>query len=155
MSEKSLREHELTDEKIPLLEYREPPAYEPDEVAYKVNEANDPYRKLGESIEGGGTIELRLPCKDGRLELVELDNQQSKAWIRDPFEDRLAYANERIREGRATRALKIAQRQAGKSIIERADLRPGEEAALREFDLVDETLVPLFQTTQLSQLSAA
>lgn len=146
--EESLRERELTPED-PNAAYAVlkdgPPAYEADVEAYREDPADDPYRKLAESVDAGATIQLSLACKDGRRELVELDRQASAAWIRDPFPDRLAYANARIREKRATLAARAARRlltEGGAVVADRARLRPDEEAALREFELLEEALVP-------------
>jgi hypothetical protein len=144
MAEESLRDEELgPGEGQPFIQVGNLPAYEPDLEAYKVDEAKDPYRLLTAAIEAGGTIELQLACADGRRELIELDSTESRAWIREPLRERVKFANAKIRERRATVALRAAQRVAGKAFIEHADLKPDEEAFLREFDLVEEVLVPI------------
>ena len=119
------------------------PAYEPDQEAYKVDEANDPYRRFTESIMAGATIRLSLGCQDGRRELIELDNTESQAWIRDSLEDRITFANAKICERRARVAIATAARLQGRAIVEHRDLKPDQEACLREFELLEDVLVPL------------
>jgi hypothetical protein len=144
MAEESLRDGELlTGEKQAFAQLKELPAYEPDLEAYTVDEANNPYRRFTESIDGGATIQLSLACRDGRRELIELDSVESKAWIRESLNERIKFANAKIQERRATVAINAARRLQGKAVIETTDLKPDEEAFLREFDLVEEARVPL------------
>jgi hypothetical protein len=141
----SLRDEELdgSDQPSGFIKVAAPPPYEPDLEAYKVDDANDPYRRFTESIQAGATIQLSMPCTDGRREIIELDSTESQAWIREPLSERITFANYKIRERRATVAIKAAQRLSGRAVIEHKDLKPDEEAFLREFGLIEDTLVPL------------
>jgi hypothetical protein len=94
MAEESLRDEELTPgENQPFLQVGQLPGYEPDLEAYKVDEANDPYRRFTESIDAGATIQLSLACADGRRELIELDSTESRAWIRESLEERISFCS--------------------------------------------------------------
>jgi hypothetical protein len=143
---RSLRAEELdATESHPYLKVSQPTPYEPDLAAYAVDEANDPYRRFTASVESGATIQLRVACRDGRREILDLSNIEARAWIRDPLEDRTAFVNAKISERRATVALKAARRltAAGKTVVDRKDVKPDEEAFMLEFGLAQEALVPL------------
>jgi hypothetical protein len=100
---RSLRAEELdATESHPYLKVSQPTPYEPDLAAYAVDEANDPYRRFTASVESGATIQLRVACRDGRREILDLSNIEARAWIRDPLEDRTAFVNAKICERRAT-----------------------------------------------------
>ncbi|HEX3456632.1 MAG TPA: hypothetical protein VHR97_01640 [Candidatus Baltobacteraceae bacterium] len=144
MAEESLRDDELgAGEHAAFAKTVAPPPYEPDLVAYDVDPANDPYRRFTEAIEAGATIELSLPTIDGRREYLELDRTESQAWIRAPLRERMVFANGKIRERRATVAITAAKRLTGKAVIEHKDLRPEEEAFMREFRLLEDVRIPL------------
>lgn len=66
-----------------------------------------------------------------------------QAWITEPLRERIAFANSKIRERRATVAISAARRLTGKVVIEHKDVTPDEEAFMREFGLLEDTRVPL------------
>lgn len=144
MAEESLRENELgPEEGRAFARAFSQPAYEPDVAAYEVDPANDPYRRLTESVLAGATMTLSLPCMDGRREYIELDKMETQAWLRDPLRERVDFANQKICERRATVAVKAARRLSGKAVIEHRDLKPDEEAFMREFGLLEDARIPL------------
>jgi hypothetical protein len=139
----SLRENELGVESGAFAKFIEANQYSPDLEAYKVDEANEPYRRLHESITAGARFELRLTCADGRREVINLTHAESIAWERDTLEDRIWFANAKICERRATIAYKAARRlqERGQQPSPKT-CTPEEEAYLREFGLVEDALVP-------------
>jgi len=140
----SLRDDQLAvGDSAAFAKFVEAYAYDPDDEAYRVDETNEPYRRLHESIQGGACFELRLTCADGRREVINLTHAESIAWERDTLEDRIWFANAKICERRATIAYKTVKRlQERRQQPSAETCTPEEEAYLREFDLIEEVLVP-------------
>lgn len=119
-------------------------AYEADPAAYKVDAENDPVARYAREIDAGARVTLNLACADGRREIIELDNAESRAWIRDALEDRVWFANRKIAERRFTVAAAAANRLRERKLTPTSqNLRPDEEAYLREFGAIEQKLVPL------------
>lgn len=119
--------------------------YTPDETAYAVDPANLPEAKYGallKSVDEGATMVLSVAGPDRSRELIELNRTEAAAYIRD-IPDRDRFIAGKIREARARRALEAFDRLRGRDAIEKTELDPRAEAAMREFGMLEETRTPL------------
>lgn len=118
--------------------------YEADPKAYAVDTDNDPVKAFCESVDAGASITLNLACRDGRREIVELDRQESHAWVRGTLSDRTEFANRKICERRFDVAARAAERLQERGLPPTSEnLRPDEEAYLNEFGAIVERRAPL------------
>lgn len=118
--------------------------YDPYAAAYAPEKGPSPETRLSESLKKGMTLDLSLACKDGRREQFRLNEKDAAAYFAADLDGRIRMCNERIAERRLTVAVAAAKR-----LIERRlqptsrNLRPDEEAYLREFGLLETVEVKL------------
>ena len=117
--------------------------YDPDhDVGIDKVALENPVDKLTEALSSrkGVSLELQLKTKDGRFEIIELDRPTSKLWLKSwSLRERIDFANASIKRRRATVALEALQRLSESGLLPtKANLRPDEEAYLREFGFIED-----------------